>query len=487
MNLILITADELRADACGFMGNPDCRTPHLDRFAARALVFDRHFAPSAKCVPSRVAMLTGRYCHTDGIRAIHEECHLPPGAPNLLPVLRQAGYQTACFGHNHVWQDFWGDNRPGSGATDYHSYTAGEYAALLNRAWPVPPDGPAPILAEPVGNLAVQRYTRPLEGFCDDNRSAQAIHYLRQGRDRSRPFYLHLNLGKPHPPYGVEEPYFSQYDREALAPWPHELPAGASLPLRKQREIRTPAGATAAHFRQVQAVYYGMVTKVDTLLGQVFAALDAEDLWADSVVLFTSDHGDFAGQFGLPEKWDTVMHDCLLHVPFVLWAPGRGPGWQTRVGALSDHTDLLPTLLELLGLRADWGVHGESLLPVWRGERRRAAVFADGGHEAAMRARFDTPLRDAHGQPASEGKQQVYHDCPDTMARTRMIRTERWKLVVREIADHELYDLAADPGELNNLWGRPEHAATVQELLLALVQWDLRTDPDRPRVARVGA
>jgi arylsulfatase A-like enzyme len=220
-----------------------------------------------------------------------------------------------------------------------------------------------------------------------------------------------------------------------------------------------------------------MVTKVDTLLGRLFAALDRERLWADTVVLFTSDHGDFAGQYGLIEKWDTAMADCILRTPCVLCAPGLPAG---RVDSLTEHTDLCPTLLELLDIAPDWGIHGESLLPVIRGERRKAAVFADGGHEDEMLGRFSFAGKIG-------GKQRTYRDNPDTMARTKMARTERWKLVMRVRGGNELYDLAADPWELNNLWGRPELLPVVAELQQQMIEWCLRTDTDRPYQAQVGA
>ena len=485
MNLIIITSDELRADACGFMGNPDCKTPNMDRLAERGVIFGNHFTPSPKCVPSRVAMMTGRYCHTDGVRTITEECLIPADAPSIIDPLKNAGYESAFFGHNHTWTDLWGDNSKSSGKVDYHSFTDEYFAPMLKREWPVQSDGEAAIIGDPKSNLAVGRTTKPLTFFCDDNRTEQAVEYLRNTRDRSRPFYLQLNLGLPHPEYAIEEPYFSMYDRDTITPYTYTLPKNASIPFRRQSEVRTPKDATEADFRQVQAVYYGMVTKMDALLGRLFDTIEEEDLWKDTVILFTGDHGDFAGQFGLPEKWDTVMHDCLLKVPMIIWAPNTKGG--CRVDSLSDHTDLVPTLLELLDLKADWGVHGVSQVPAINGEKPRSAIFASGGHEEEMRARFNRPLSDENEEMATQGKQHTYHDYPEAMACTRMIRTESWKLVIREIEDHELYDLKNDPEELNNLYGTPEHATIIQELTLKLLQWNIKTGTDRPFIEDVGA
>ncbi|MBD3244203.1 MAG: sulfatase-like hydrolase/transferase, partial [Chitinivibrionales bacterium] len=214
LNVIVITSDEMRADCLGFMGNAVCRTPSADSLAPKGVVFANHFTVHGKCVPSRIAMQTGRYCHTDGFRTIN--LHLPSDQPNLLGALKQQGYESAVFGHNHVWEDFWGeDNRKSSGYVDYHSYTKDYFWHLLDREWPVPQPGPDSVKPKDLSQHGFDyagRIDEPLTGFCDDNRAEQAIHYLKEARDRTRPFYLHLNFGKPHPSYRIEEPYFSMYD-----------------------------------------------------------------------------------------------------------------------------------------------------------------------------------------------------------------------------------------------------------------------------------
>jgi choline-sulfatase len=235
-----------------------------------------------------------------------------------------------------------------------------------------------------------------------------------------------------------------------------------------------------------------LVTKLDTLVGRVLDEIDAQNLWQDTIVMFWSDHGDFAGQYGQPEKWDTAMNDCILRTPQTLPAPGLPAG--RRVTSLSEHTDLCPTILDLLGMRPgpEWTIHGTSLLPVVRGAPGKQCVFADGGHEAAMRARFNAPVtgrnpETGRDEPATLGKQEVYARYPETMARVKMVRTERWKLCVRETGDHELYDLRHDPNEMRNLWGRGGHDGVVADLQMKLLQWCLRTDTDRPFQEKVGA
>ncbi len=486
LNLIVITSDEMRGDCPGYMGNPDCRTPNLDRFAEKGVAFMRHFSVFPKCVPTRIAAMTGRYCHTDGFRTIHQ--HLPNDHPDVLATLKAHGYESALFGINHCWENVYGDplNKKGTGYTDYQSFTEDYFQHMLEREWhpPEPPeDAPEPMETPEGTDFHYRgRKTEPRTGFCDDNRAEEAIHYLTEVRDRSRPFFMQLNLSLPHPAYAVEEPYYSMYDRDAIQPWPHDLPENAPLHMRRMREVRSGEDPPEALLREIQAVYYGMITKTDMLIGRVLDAIEAEGLLQNTVVLFFVDHGDFAGQYALPEKWDTCMADCLLHVPCILWAPGLPEG--ERVEELTQHVDFPRTLLGLLGIEPDWGIHGRNLVSIMRGEERREAAFADGGHEEEMQARMP---KDARGS----GKQVTYAKHPETMARAKMVRTKRWKLVTRLTGGNELYDMENDRYEMRNLWDRVEDDPELQRVVLDLQQrmidWCTRTDTDRPYQGKVGA
>ena len=114
MNLIILCSDEMRGDCLGIMGNPDIRTPNLDCFGENSVVLDRHYTCHGKCVPARVALMTGRYSHTDGYRTIYQ--HLPPDTPDVLLALKKLGYQSAVFGKNHCWETMF------EGYVDYHSW-----------------------------------------------------------------------------------------------------------------------------------------------------------------------------------------------------------------------------------------------------------------------------------------------------------------------------------------------------------------------------
>ncbi len=491
-NLIIICSDEMRGDCLGTTGlNPDIRTPNMDALAKRGVNFSRHFTTCPKCVPSRISMMTGRYPHTDGYRNIFQ--HLPADQPDMASQLKGAGYETALFGKNHCWENLLEASQKPSQlaegqkgmAFDHHSWT-GHYGDIYSQGSKQAEQERA-ASKTPMGKSTLDDFESPgtyrgdMRGWDDEVYAEQAIDFLTQTRDRKRPFFMQLNLEKPHTPYNVEEPYFSMYDRDAIEAYPSSLPKNASLTYREQQKVRN-EGIDEAGLREIQATYYGMVSKVDHLVGQVVAAIEAQGLFEDTVVMLWSDHGDYAGQYGLPEKWDTGFSDCLTHSVLVMAAPGLPSG--KRVESLSDNTDIVPTLCELLEVSPPPGLHGGSLVPVAQGQGGandgRAAVFSEGGHEAEMRGRFSFP-------DATNGKQKTYRDCPDTMARARMVRTATHKLVIRETGGDELYDLEEDRWEMNNRWDDPALAAVKTDLLTKLAKWALTTDTDRPYQAEVGA
>jgi choline-sulfatase len=248
------------------------------------------------------------------------------------------------------------------------------------------------------------------------------------------------------------------------------------------REMRAGKNAPERALREIQATYYGMVSRVDSHIGRVLDSIRSLGLLQNSLVVFTVDHGDFAGQYGLIEKWDTAMNDCILHVPLIIHDPDLNR--TTKVNSLSEHVDLAPTFLQIMGYTPDWGIHGESLVPHITEGKTKEAVFADGGHEEEMWGRLN---REMPGNGKRRAKQETYVTCPETMSRTKMVRTDRYKLVVRLIGGNELYDLQSDPDEMKNLYGDPSYASIISDLQLTLIDWCLKTDTDRPFQEEVGA
>jgi arylsulfatase A-like enzyme len=498
-NILIITSDEMRSDVLACMGNPDVHTPNMDALAARGTIFEKHFAPFPKCVPSRCSMHTGRYTHTDGFRTVMGDNHLPKGAPNLGEFLRdQQGYETTVLGLNHVWHNDWfygtgkNLNQAKVNAVDYQSFTAGPLEELTKKKITYPAG--EQIKGPHIDELKEVDYdgliTGEHPGFSDEIRAEQVGCYFNEVRDPNKPFFLQVNLGYPHPPYKIHEPFYSMYDRDAIIAFPHDLPEDASLPLRAMREHRLGNDISEASLREIQAVYYGMVTSTDERIGEIIKTLDDQGLLDSTLIIFTADHGDFAGQYGLNEKWDAAMQDCLLKVPFIMAGPQIPTGH--RVKSLSEHVDIPATIFDYFGFERpkDWIWHGESLLPMIKGEKTKEYVFADGGHEKAMRDRFDSPAyQEVKGKrkKATGGKQLTYEQCPDAMARCKMIRGEEWKLVIREVGGNELFHMIDDPQEMKNLYSDPKYAHVISKMQLPLIEWCLRTDTDRPYLDKFGA
>lgn len=474
-NLIVITSDEMRGDCLGFMGSDEVKTPALDAFAQRAVTFENHFCNFPKCVPSRISLFTGRRPRSGGYRDIFH--HLSPEKPDLKMWAQQHGYQTALFGKSHCWE---GDDF--SKIVDVHSW-----CKKMQHHW----DDAEPESIEFIDYGDPVRHDSRRVGRCsgtstDEVYISQACDYLENVRSFAQPFMMVVNLEKPHTPYAVSEPYFSMYDRGKLQAFPRELPHNAPLSLRAQHKVRA-EGISEEQLREIQAVYYGMVSKIDSQVGRLFAHLDKLGLWEHSIVLFVSDHGDWCGQFGLTEKWDTSFNECMVRVPCILHAPNLAGG--RRVASVTEMVDIVPTIMDLMGALPDWSVHGTSLINAIEGQPDKRVVFCDGGHEKASRERFraihgDCPVR-------SKGmlldKQDTYRQFPDSMARARMARSATHKLVIRETGDHEFYDMVKDPWELNNLWGQPGIEPIVHELQVQMIMEDLRCDPDAPVIEQVGA
>jgi arylsulfatase A-like enzyme len=297
------------------------------------------------------------------------------------------------------------------------------------------------------------------------------------------PFCLFLPLVFPHPPYYVEEPYFSMYAPERMDdPVPARLPGKPSF-MDLHHEYSGLSRCEPEHIRKMRAVYYGMITRTDALLGQLVATLKEAGLYDRTAIVFWSDHGNYTGDYGVPCKWWTGFEDALIRVPCAIKLPG-----QARTGisnALVQSIDVAATILELAGARSTWTHFGRSLMPILQGEANtcREAVFAESGFNPALESVFMLDRSKGaflEDQPPTWAYYQwlrMMREHPDTYAWCCMVRTERWKYVWRLAERHELYDLAADSREENNLlYSSPEqHRGILSELRGRLLDWAILT------------
>ncbi len=468
-NLLLVVAEELRANALGCYGNTFCPTPHLDALAARGARLRQHFTVHGKCVPSRVALITATHPSALGCRDLATYPG-PEYDDNAFAALRAHGYRTALFGKNHVLPvprlggSF--DVVPQPGPT-FQQYRVEDVTTLSSarRA------------------LLQGRIEQPVETTRDWISVDQLGQFLDEGADDSRPFAAWLNFENAHPPYAVPEPFWSAIDRSQVPP-PRRC-SFADKPAFMELLHRTWQcdQLTPAELIEIKAAYHAQVLMVDAMMARVDALLTARGLRENTIVIFTADHGDWAGEFGLVEKWDTAFQDDLMHIPMLIAGPGITPG--TLPLGMSENIDVMPTVFDLLGLpRWAQAQHGRSLQQAFDGQTpARSAVFAQGGLDLADLKTL-TPIRT---DSIYWGKHACLHADPTTLAAARMLRTETAKIVVRQAGRSELYDLTQDPGECVNGWEMPEYAALKATMLEQLFQHALAACTRLPAIASVMA
>jgi arylsulfatase A-like enzyme len=449
-NIVLFMPDQLRADALGCFGNTVCQTPNIDALAARGTRFANAFCQHPVCGPSRVSLMTGWYPHVGGHRTLTHL--LQPWEPNLLAILREAGYYVAVPGHR-------GDVFA-PGVTEASS----DFCGFLQSPEPGPPLAPQP-----------DRLTR---GFYFGSRGAEltvdgdeaairtAEQWLAEGRPSDRPWLLWLALLLPHPPFMVEEPWFSQHARSSV-PSPIRASDAKGKPAFMDA-LRLAYGwddLTDDDFAEIVATYYGMTARVDWQLGRVVDAVDRAGALDDTLFVFFTDHGEYLGDFGLVEKWPSGLDACLTRNPLVIAGPG------VQQGAVSDTlvelVDLLPTLCEAGGASVQHTHFGRSLVPVLEDAAASHREFActEGGFRPS-----DEHLFERAGW-IYEAKTELQHDRPDLVGTAIALRTATHTYVYRACEDDELYDRRDDPSETTNLAGRPDAASTVDALRARMLDW----------------
>jgi choline-sulfatase len=307
----------------------------------------------------------------------------------------------------------------------------------------------------------------------------EAIRVLETPSDK--PFCLYLPLLFPHPPFAAPEEFQDMYNPADLPPL---RPPG--LPLKPNfhqaiRETRHLDRLSETDLRKIQAVYLGMISYSDWLLGELMAALERTGHVDDTALFTFADHGEWAGDFGLVEKWPSAMEDPLTRVPLIARIPKCKPGHVAK--EIVELYDVMPTCLELAGIRPKHTHFAHSLAPQLRGEPGDAsrAAFCEGGYNTYEPQCFE-PFQDFN-DPSNiyYPKVKLQNERPETITRTTMIRTLQRKLILRPDGQSELYDLEKDPRELNNLHQSPAYTADGAQLESRILNWYVRTSDVAPR------
>jgi len=462
LNVILFVPETIRGDAV--FGDPGGRakTPALDAFRSEAVAFTHCFAQNPFCTPSRCSFLTGLYPHTHGHRSLLHLLHAHER--NLLRDLKEGGYYTAVFGKNDVLApdavpaalDEWKPrvlprDRPRHHSPPDRRWEAGFY---LGKRDPSPcHDADAAFLDSALDVIAHP----PREPFC-----------------------LFLPLHFAHPAYTVEEPWFSLHDRDAVSPpYPPRF-EGKDPYYRLYYERSGLAELTPADLREIRSVYWGMISRVDHLFGRLIEGLQKHGLWDRTALFFFSDHGDFAGDYGLVEKWNCGTEDCLLHVPLLFRVPGRSPAGLVRDGVV-ELLDLYATVLDAAGVPSGHSHFSRSLLPDHPGAflpEGRDAAFSHSGH-SIHETQCLTPQTLVKGS-WYERRNGLLHDRPDLRTRRVTLRTRRYRYVYWPEGLEQLYDLEDDPGALVNHASEAAYAPLLREFRERILRHLLETSDTTP-------
>ncbi len=458
-NLVFFMPDELRADALSCYGNPVCRTPNLDRLASQGTRFAQCHVSYPVCGASRCSLLTGWPTSVRGHRSLYY--FLRPDEPNLFRYLRNDGYDVYWYGKNDALA---AESFPDS-VTEWN-YFPWETSAprIENRPNPHKLGDPLyySFLYDEGGD---RRHTA-------DYHNLQAAIRILERKESDRPFCIFLPLTYPHPPYSGPQGFHNLYNPDDLPPLrPKNLNGKPSFHagIRKTYGIENLSEKT---LRKIRAVYFGMVSYSDWLLGELLDAIDRTHHADDTALFVFSDHGDYGGDYGLVEKWPSGLEDCLTHIPLLARVPGGANGQTCE--EMIQLFDVMATSLELAGIEARHTHFARSLLPqihAQPGDQNRA-VFAEGGYNIYEPQCFE-PSRDPT---------EIYHPkCileqtePQTVSRAAMVRTKTHKLILRPNGRSELYSYRSDPNELHNLYDESSAEGVRSELGRLLAMWYVNT------------
>jgi arylsulfatase A-like enzyme len=452
-NLVLFMPDQLRADALGCFGNPAASTPNYDALAARGTTFSQAYSQHSVCSPSRVSMFTGWYPHVAGHRTLTNL--IKPWEPDLLQLLHDAGYFVA-------WAGARGDTyAPGviDERTDFTGWLVSP--EHLHDAIDVSSDDRrhhAFWLGRRGGDDAVVDL--------DEATLRTAERLLADGLPE--PFVLMVALVFPHPPFVVEEPWYSMHERTAMAP-PIAASAARGKPAFQAalRDAYRLDRLDADDWAEIAATYAGMVSRVDDQLGRLVRSLDAAGV-ADRTAKFCfTDHGEYLGDFGLVEKWPSGLDDCLVRNPLLVSVPGGAEG--ATCDAVVELVDLLPTICELAATEPTHTHYGRSLVPLLTGGAAAADHRPFACSEGGFSPREHDLLEVADGIYGP--KADLQHARPELVGRAYALRTPTHTYVHRVEEGDELYDRRTDPRETTNLVDDPTHATVVAELRAQLLDW----------------
>ena len=455
-NILLIYTDQQRYDTIRSLGASWMHTPNLDALCETGVVYTQATCPSPVCMPDRWSLHTGQWTSRHRCFSNH---HPGPKPEFSLPgLLSSVGYRTGLVGKNHSYlseADF--DTWDPAPQKAFYEALAARNRTLSSDAFD--------------GRTSFGPASRGIESDPEYYKTNGALEFMNM--EDERPFFLWLSYLNPHTPYVATEPFFSLYDdRELPAPQVEaEGLEAAGKPFRQSYHRDNTAAflpyndEKTMHMRRS---YYAMVSLIDHEIGRIVAFLEDHGLRENTLILFTSDHGDYMGDHGLLTK-SPALYDCLVRVPFILNWPGTLPRG-TSCDDFVSHIDILPALAAVAGACdvVPEGVQGRDFLSCLdSGEAIRPAAYAEYGIPGVPYDPWRLSQSMFEGRPFCNPGDPLlpWEGNPVALSgRIRMIRTHEWKLIDEPKGTGELYDLIADPHELRNEYRNPAHHDVISRL-----------------------
>lgn len=419
MNYVLFFPDEMRAESLGCYGHPIVKTPNIDALAAEGTLFEQNYTAHPVCGPSRACLANGWYPHVDGRRTFYMPNH---NDPNFFTHLNDAGF-TAC----HVGKDDMFDRE--SMDIVFSEHYKSHRKDIIGQMKTIPETGYS-MLYPPIAEENADQIS-------DAFHNKDALDFIHKHSKDKKTFFMMVAYSLPQPPYTAPESYYHMYDPDEMLmqrnlDWMKGKPEFYQA-MRKYCELEE---QDASLFRKINAVYHGMISYIDTQIGQVVLALKDAGIYDETTIIICSDHGDYAGDAGQREKWPSDMTDMLTRVPLII----RRPGDVTR------------------------------------------AAYCEGGYDTHEPWCFEPECFKGSvlEQPLVAGslyypKFLQQQEQPDTVCRVVMQRYKEWKLIVRTNGQNELYHMEDDPLEAKNLYGQPGYANVQNRLTQKMLNWLIHT------------
>lgn len=430
-NILFFCSDQHQTAASGCYGHAEAQTPNIDRIAASGIRFNRAYCQSPVCVPARGSIITAQYPHTHGARILQDA--LSPNTRTIAHHFAEHGYQTGAIGKMHFvdeTQKHGFDYRLEMG--DFRKTLTDEERRELQRDQ----GGGGGTSGRPSKLSA--RY------FQDTYYADETVRYLREKRDPDKPFILWSSYFMPHTPLVPMQQYFDLYNPETLT-----LPQRSDSALETGFEghlIRAKQrgwyAQTDRELGRALAGYYGNISQMDACIGKVFDTLYDLGLDQNTIIVYTSDHGEMAGAHRMWTKHN--MYEQSVCVPLIIRLPGDIQA-NTSYNHLVEHVDIYPTLAELCNLPIPENIHGRSFAPLFDNRTYQPREYAYSEYDFC------------HSVFTRDNR---YVGKPPIL----MVRTDRWKLNYLSWARSELFDLKNDPNEFRNVIDDPANASIAREL-----------------------